>query len=231
MEFTLLFAALFAVAGYRLMLRWEAARGNAAGCAADLWDVGIAAAVVGVFAGRLAAMLADGVNPVSHPADILIVRAGVATGWAALAGIATALWLGRRDWWPVLDGMAPAAVAALAGWHLSCVVRDACLGSPTTLPWGWSQSAGSVTRHPVEIYAAVALAVVAAALAWWKARRRPAPGAVAAVALLAAGGIRLATEPLRPALGPGPVAWYLAAMAVGGALVAWSYRSRFLRRR
>ena len=76
MEFTLLFAAFFGVAGFWLMLRWEAARGNAADCAADLWEIGLTAAVVGVFVGRLAAMIADGVNPLTNPGDILIVRAG-----------------------------------------------------------------------------------------------------------------------------------------------------------
>jgi prolipoprotein diacylglyceryltransferase len=213
-EFTLLFAAFFGVAGLWLMLRWEASRGNAAGCAGDLWEIGITAAVVGVFVGRLAAMVGDGVNPISNPADILIVRAGVATGWATLAALAMMAWLGRRELWPVMDGLAPAALAAVGGWHAGCLARESCLGSTTDLPWGIAQSAGGPDRHPVEIYAAVLFIVVTMGIALWKAKGRPRPGLPAATALGAAGLIRLATEPFRPSLGGGPVWWYLAAVVV-----------------
>ena len=34
-------------------------------------------------------MIGDGVNPLTHPADIVIIRGGVATGPAALAALAT----------------------------------------------------------------------------------------------------------------------------------------------
>ncbi|MDJ0961039.1 MAG: prolipoprotein diacylglyceryl transferase [Acidimicrobiia bacterium] len=228
MEFTLLFAAFFGVAGLWLMLRWEAARGNAADCAADLWEIAITAAVVGVFIGRLAAMIGDGVNPITNPADILIVRAGVATGWASAAALVTVAWLGRKELWPAMDGLAPAALAALGGWHAGCLARATCLGTTTDLPWGVAQSPGGPGRHPVEIYAAVLFLVVAIAVALWKARGRPAAGLPAAIALIAAGGIRLTTEPFRPSLGGGPVWWYLAAIAIGaiGGVVAVRLRRR-----
>jgi prolipoprotein diacylglyceryltransferase len=226
-EFTLLFAAFFGVAGFWLMLRWEAPRGNAAGCAADLWEVGITAAVAGVFTGRLAAMIGDGVNPITNPADILIVRAGVATGWAALAALVVVAWMGRRELLPVLDGIAPAALAGLAGWHAGCLARDTCLGTTTNLPWGIAQSAGGPTRHPVEIYAALLFLVAAMILAVWKARGRPGPGAPAALALTLAGTIRLLTEPMRPALGRGAGWWYVAALAagLGGLVTALRHRT------
>ncbi len=225
MEFTLLFAAFFGVAGFWLMLRWEAARGNAADCAADLWEIGITAAVVGVFAGRLAAMVSDGVNPLTNPADILIVRAGVATGWATVAAVATVAWLGRKELWPIVDGLAAAALAALGGWHAGCLARESCLGTVTDLPWGIAQSAGGPSRHPIEIYAALAFAAAAVGIAQWKARGRPRPGLPAAAALGAAGLIRLATEPFRPSLGAGPVEWYLGAVIVSiGLIIAGTVR-------
>jgi hypothetical protein len=219
-EFTLLFAAFFGIAGFWLMLRWEAPRGNDAGCAADLWEIGLTASVVGVFVGRLAAMIGDGVNPITNPAYVLIVRAGVATGWAALAALATVSWMGRRELLPVLDGIAPAAIAGLAGWHAGCLARDSCLGTTTDLPWAVAQSAGGPPRHPVEIYAAVLFAVAAVGLAVWKARGRPARGMPAILALGAAGAVRLITEPARPSLGSGAVWWYIAAIlaAIAGAL-------------
>jgi prolipoprotein diacylglyceryltransferase len=226
MEFTLLFAAFFGVLGYWLMLRWEGPRGNAAGCAANLWDVGLGAAAVGLIVGRIAAMVGDGVNPITNPGDLLIVRAGVATGWASLGAVATIGWVARHELWTVLDAIAPAALAGLSGWHLGCLARDACLGTTTDLPWAVSQSGGGIGRHPVEIYAALLFAVAALALARWKARGRPPLGVPAGIALAVAGAVRLATEPMRPTLGTGPVWWYAAAVLVGSGVVVWRWQRR-----
>ncbi len=221
MEFTLLGSAAIAVACVYAVLWWEAKRGNVLECSRSLWDIALTAAVVGVFAGRIAAMIGDGVNPITNPADLLIVRAGVATGWASLAALATAAWLGRKELWPVLDGLAAASLAGLAGWHAGCLTRDACLGTPSDLPWAMTQPGSTVSRHPVELYAALALAVAAVALAAWRTRSLPPPGVPAAVALAVAGAIRMATEPLRPSLGPGPVGWYVAAIVAGVAILVW----------
>jgi prolipoprotein diacylglyceryltransferase len=226
MEFTLLAAATIGIAGVWLMLRWEAARGNAAGCARhdvgrDLWDVALAAIGAGVVLGRVAAMVVSGVNPILDPADLIIVRGGVATGWASVGALAVVAWTSRRPPWIVADGLAAAALAGLSGWHAGCVVRSACLGTTTDLPWGFAASPGGLPRHPVEVYAGMLLLAAALALALWKARGRPPVGVPAALALAAAGAVRLVTEPLRPSLGGGPIWWYVAAMAVGVVLVLW----------
>lgn len=222
MEFTLLYAALFGIAGLYGFLYWEGKRGNAADCTRDLWDVAILAVVVGLFGGRLAAMAADGVNPITNPADILIVRAGVATGPAALLALATVALVVRREIGAVADALSAAAMGGLAGWHAGCLARGACLGTPSDLPWAVSLEGSTVTRHPVEIYAALAFLAVGVALAWAKARRRPKRLLPAAIALIAAGGIRLATEPMRPVLGSGPEIWYWAAVVAGVVLLAYS---------
>jgi prolipoprotein diacylglyceryltransferase len=224
MEFTLLGAAAMGVAGVYAMLRWEARRGNVLECSRDLWDVAIGGLVVGVFAGRLAAMIADGVNPVTHPADILIVRAGVSTGFAAIAAIGTVAWLGRGEVWAVTDGLAAATLTGLAGWQAGCVTRDACLGTITSLPWGLSLRGSGVGRHPVELYAALLFALAAVVLAAWRARALPPLGVSSGVALTAAGAIRLVTEPMRPTLSPGPVRWYALAVAVGASVILWRLR-------
>lgn len=222
MEFTLLAAAAIAVAALYAVLWWEAKRGNAAGCTRNLWDVALAGVLAGVFVGRIAAMVGDGVNPIAHPGDILIVRGGVATGWATVGALVTAAWLGREELWPVLDGLAAGALAGLAGWHTGCVPREACLGTTTDLPWAMSQPGSTVGRHPVELYAAAALAAAAVALAWWRSRRSLPPAAAAGLALAVAAGIRLATEPFRPALGGGPVVWYVAGAVAGAAVASWA---------
>ena len=224
MEFSLLGAVVFAVVSLYVTLYWEARRGNAAASTRNLWDVALTAAVVGLFAGRIAAMVSDGVNPLSHPADVLIVRGGVSTGPATLAAVLTVAWIGRRELWPVMDGLAAASLAGLAGWHAGCLARDACLGTPSDLPWAMTQSNSLVTRHPVEIYAALGLALAAVALALWKMRDRPALGLPAGLALATASLVRLATEPLRPALGDGPVEWYWTGLLSGLVVIAVQLR-------
>jgi prolipoprotein diacylglyceryltransferase len=224
MEFSLLGAVFFAVIPLYVTLYWEARRGNAATCTKDLWDVALTAAVVGLFVGRLAAMISDGVNPISHPADVLIVRGGVATGPAAAGAILTAAWIGRRELWPVLDGLAAAGLAGLAGWHAGCLARDACLGTASDLPWAMAQNGSSVTRHPVEIYSALGLAIGAIAVALWRKRGRPFPGLPVGIALSIASAVRLATEPLRPTLTGGAAISYWAGLLAGLAMAAYSVR-------
>lgn len=223
MEFTLLGAVLFAVLPLYGVLYWEARRGNAASCTKNLWDIALAGVIAGVFVGRLAAMIGDGVNPLTHPADMVLIRGGVATGPAAVAGIATVAWLGREELWPVFDGLAAAALAGLGGWHAGCVVRDACLGTASDLPWAVAQDGSTVTRHPVEIYTALGLFAGAIVIAVWRQRGRPAPAVPAGLALAWASAVRLLTEPLRPNLSGGPIAWYVLGFVAGFALALWAW--------
>jgi prolipoprotein diacylglyceryltransferase len=220
MEFTLLGAAAVAIASLGLGLRWDAVRANAADCVREHWDRAIMAAVAGVFAGRVVAMALDGVNPLSR--DVLIVRAGVNTVAATVTAIAVVAWAGRRRLAVALDGLAAATLFGLAGWHAGCVVRDACLGTTTDLPWGLASSSGGPGRHPVEIYAAIALLGGAFLVSWLRTRGVLTRFAAASSALAVAGGVRLVTEPLRLSLDGGPVGWYFAAVVLGvaGVVVA-----------
>ena len=221
MEFSLLGAAALAIFGIYLILWWEAGRGNAADCTRDLWDMILTAGVADLVAGRLAAMIGGGINPIANPADILIIRSGVDTGIAAIVALATAAVVARHDLMPTLDAIAPASVAGLAGWQAGCLMRDACLGTPTGLPWGFAQAGSPVSRHPVEIYAALLLVLGVVALIAWK-RRHPPAGMVAGTAIAWAGAARLVTEPMRPGIGTGPEWWYAAAVAAGMSLAGWA---------
>lgn len=214
MEFTLLFAAAIAVGAGAIALRWEAARGNAANCSTDLWDALLVSIFVGLAVGRLAAMIGAGINPLASLGDILIVRGGVATGPATVAGLMTIAVAGRGEIIAVADALAVAALATLGGWHLGCLARDACLGTPTDLPWAMTQAGSAVGRHPVELYAA-ALYLAAAAVMGIYRKRTPSPGTAAAAALLVAAIGRLVTEPLRLSLGGGPIWWYVAGAGAG----------------
>lgn len=205
MEFTLLWAALTGVVFARVGTRlWPE------GLPDHATDRMVGAAGAGLLVGRLTAMLTQGTNPLSHPGDILIVRGGVHTGAATIGAIVTYLWSAG---WRIahLDATAPAAVLGLAGWKAGCVWRGACLGTASDLPWAWSAPGSAITRHPVEIYAAIGLV----AAAFIMARLSDRPMLRSGVGLAAAGAVLLATQPLRPSLTGGPVAWYAAAVVVG----------------
>lgn len=221
MEFSLLGAAAISVFCFWAMLRFEAKRGNAAGCAVDLWDAGLMSMMFGLLMGRLAAMVTIGINPLTNPAQVILIRSGVSTTAAVLSALALFLWLARADMIAAADAIAPAALAGLAGWHAGCVATTGCLGTESDLPWAWALDGSSVTRHPVELYAALLLGLTAAVLAQWKQRGRPAPAVVAGAAVASAGGIRLLTETMRISLAGGPVALYTAGVVAGCGLMAW----------
>lgn len=223
MEFTLLARAAIAAGAMWLMIRWEAKRGNAAGCALDIWDAALMSAVGGVIVGRLVAMLSAGINPLTDPGQIVLIRSGISTTGASLAALTIFAFLARKDIIGGFDAVAPAALAGLAGWQAGCVTTGECLGTPSDLPWATSLAGSDVTRHPVELYAAGLLAIGAIAIALWKQKGRPPAGAPAGFALIVASGARLVTEPMRISLGGGPIWLYLAGVIAGTGLVIWSF--------
>ena len=84
MELTLLWAALTAFLAAYLTLRLRPFD-----TPNRPFDRLIGAAVVGMFTGRLAAVLVAGINPITNPGQLLLIRGGVDTMWASLAGFAT----------------------------------------------------------------------------------------------------------------------------------------------
>lgn len=222
MEFTLLAAAAVAGAAAYVMLWWEAKHGNAARCTGNLWEIGLVSTVAGIFIGRIVAMLIDGVNPIAHPMDVILVRSGVSAVGASLGAAAVFVLQARRSTITMADGISAAALAGLAGWHAGCLVRGTCLGTASDLPWAIAQAGSDVTRHPVGIYAALMLGAAAIGLAWWKAYRRPPAGAPAALAVIAAAGTRLVVEPLQPSISGGPVWFYATGFVIGIVALVWS---------
>ena len=215
MEFRLLGAVIVAIVPLYVVIRWEDRLGSNEVEPRTLVDMAISAVVAGVFVGRLAAMLMDGVNPLTHPFDILIIRGGVATVPATIAALATVAWYARSAVWTVLGSLAPAALAGLGGWHAGCVVRNSCLGTASDLPWALAQSGSEVSRHPVEIYAALALFVGAVILVLLRSRSSLAPPIIVGGALAWAAAVRMLTEPLRPSLGSDLLIWYAIGLIVG----------------
>jgi prolipoprotein diacylglyceryltransferase len=216
MEFTLPAAALTAVAAM-----WLANRLLARRITVDRpTDALVASAAIGLAVGRIAAMIGAGVNPLTHPGDILIVRGGVATGAAALGALVALSWIYRHSLPVALDQTAPAALAGLAGWHGGCIWRGTCLGTATDLPWAILSDGTEIGRHPVELYTAGGFILAAVAVTRWMTR----PWVAAGAALAAAGVVRLSTEPLRLTIVGGPVGWYAAAILVGAGVAIAGHR-------
>lgn len=209
MEFTLLWAALTGVGGLWIGTRlWSDTSSGSS--SQSLFDPLLLAAGAGLAGGRVVAMLAQGLNPVGNLGDVLIVRGGVSTAAATVFAIGT-LFLTTGRSLRILDLAAPPALLGLAGWHLGCLWRGACLGTASNLPWAWAEAGSSITRHPVEVYAAIGLAVAAIAVSQLPKRI----GLRSSAALGLASLVRLLTEPLRLSLTDGRVWWYLAGVAVG----------------
>ncbi|MEX1287267.1 MAG: prolipoprotein diacylglyceryl transferase family protein [Acidimicrobiia bacterium] len=220
MEFTLLGAAALGVGAMWAAVRLLDRDGSLSDVAPRPFDALLGAAIAGLVVGRLWAMVAQGTNPLTNLPDVILVRAGVDTVGASLAALATLTWTYRHHLPQALDAVTVPAIVGLAGWHAGCLVRGTCGGTTTDLPWAVI-GPGGVGRQPVEVYAALGLAVVAAVLwRWW--RRGAAPGAVASAGVFGAAFVRLATEPLRLHLGGGLAVPYAVAAGLGlvGALVA-----------
>lgn len=209
MEFSLLWAALTAAAAI-----WLGTKIWGEDLPKDPTDRLLAAALLGLVTGRLVAMVAQGVNPLTNPMDFIIVRGGVSTQAATVGAVGWLIWSSRRELSDV-DAIAPVALLGLAGWHAGCLWRGTCLGTATDLPWAWSSPNSEIMRHPVELYAAVLL-VIAAFLV---ARLRRKLFLRSGVALAAAALVRLITEPLRPSLDGGPVGWYALGVVLGAGIV------------
>lgn len=208
MEFTLLGAALTGALGVWLGLRLPGVRSRAEALDRP-WDVLVGAAAIGVFSGRLVAMITTGVSPLTNPFDVILVRGGVDTVAASIAALATLAWVFRDDL-VTLDIVAPAVLLGLAGWHAGCLWTGSCLGAATGGDWGFTRAESLVARHPTELYAAVALAVLA-----YVSTRPRTPFVATGFALAAAGAVRAATQPIRPSITGGPMWAYITAVALG----------------
>lgn len=221
MEFTLLGAAAVAMSATWLWTRRDPVLQRVS----DPFGTLLSATVVGLVAGRVTAMVATGTNPLSL--DLFLVRGGVSTIGATIGALAWLAWSVRGE--PgTADQLAPAALVGLAGWHLGCLVRGACLGAAANLPWAWSLPDSPVTRHPVELYAAAAL-IAGAMLVTIIRSRRAAVGVTALTAVGLASMARFITEPLRLTLGD--LEWFYGLGAVVGLLGAATLAVRYAHQR
>ena len=178
----------------------------------------LGAVLVGMAVGRLAYLLGEGVDLIAHPIELILVRGGISPVPAAMAAIGFLAWECRSDLWRRMDFLAPAGLAGLAVWEAGCWWQDACLGSPSGLPWAMALPGSDLTRHPVGMYAA---GLLAAGAVWLLLRPLRWKGASAAAGLGWASTVRLAVPLWSVGNWSNWAWWYLLGVVLGlGGVVA-----------
>ncbi len=166
--------AVAMVAAY-YVLRADLARRNLAPKDSALAEKLIAVpCLAGIIGARLYHVLETPRDLFGDPIGQLFSRYGLAWFGGLIAGLATFLWIARRNKIPllaILDAGSPAAALGYGIGRIGCLLSgDGDYGVPTSLPWGMSFPNGLVPTtervHPTPIYEFI----VACAIAWvlWK---------------------------------------------------------------
>jgi phosphatidylglycerol:prolipoprotein diacylglycerol transferase len=191
----LLLLALFV--GHWLLLRAARARGDDR--LAKQADTSFFAAVLGAFiGGRLWYGLLSWEIYSSNPGLFLALQiSGLAWPGALLGGALATYLLGRRLRFRMVelaDATALALPAMIAIGSIGLLLSGEAFGVPTDLPW--SVTLLGTTRHPTQVYMALA-ALLSLGVLWWLARRPLPRGALAAAFLTLHGLSLLFIEALR----------------------------------
>lgn len=122
--------------------------------------------------------------------------------------------------WDTADFFAPVLPFSLGLVRLGCFGAGCCYGHPTELPWGTTSVLAplpSVPLHPTQLYEALFLFFLSGVLFGLSGRPVLRPGWIATSLMLAYGGYRLLTNPLRGDLNPWIGGW--SANDLGAALL------------
>jgi phosphatidylglycerol:prolipoprotein diacylglycerol transferase len=192
-----------------------------------VWNAGLYGLLATIVVGRLAHAIEFWPAYVMQPLDIIGLNAqAFLWGPGLSAGVIVAAWYIYRHklpWATVLDAAAPGVLVGLVIANLGALLAGNDVGAPANLPW--AVNLWGVSRHPVQIYAAlgelITLAVVLHAL-----REPSRPGTAALLSLLGWGLTTWLIEPFRAesaAVMAGIRLWQV--IGLGAALVAlWVLR-------
>jgi len=163
-----------------------------------IWNAGLYGLLATIVVGRLAHVIAFWPAYRLQPLDIVGLNAqAFLWGPGLLAGVIVAAWYIHRHklpWTTVLDAAAPGVLAALIIANLGALLAGNAVGAPANLPW--AVDLWGVSRHPVQIYAALGELVTLAGVL--HALRKPSrPGTAALLGLLGWGLTAWLIEPFR----------------------------------
>lgn len=171
-----------------------------------------------------------------HPLEIFAIWQGGMAFHGGFLGVLAAVaffaWRRGVDWWRLMDFIAPCVPTGLAAGRLGNFINGELWGRPTDLPWGMVfRGAGSLPRHPSQLYQFALEGVLLFVLLWWYAAKPRARGAVSAMFLMGYGAFRFIAEFAREpdeflgllALNLSMGQWLsLPMIAAGAALYVWS---------
>ncbi|HSG74937.1 MAG TPA: prolipoprotein diacylglyceryl transferase [Burkholderiales bacterium] len=171
-----------------------------------------------------------------HPLEIFAIWQGGMAFHGGFLGVLAAVaffaWRRGVDWWRLMDFIAPCVPTGLAAGRLGNFINGELWGRPTDLPWGMVfRGAGSLPRHPSQLYQFALEGVLLFVLLWWYAAKPRARGAVSAMFLMGYGTFRFIAEFAREpdeflgllALNLSMGQWLsLPMIAAGAALYVWS---------
>jgi prolipoprotein diacylglyceryltransferase len=163
-----------------------------------VYNAGVCGLVAAVVVARLAHVIAFWPAYRAEPIEIVGFNTRAFIWWPGLvAGLAAAGWYchyHRLPWAKMIDAGALGALLGMSIAHLGAFLAGLGLGAPTHLPWGipiWG-----VSRHPFQLYGALASLITAALVASTLTRQEQ-PGTAALVALIGYGLTLWLLEPAR----------------------------------
>ncbi|MCI0521049.1 MAG: prolipoprotein diacylglyceryl transferase [Chloroflexi bacterium] len=129
-----------------------------------LFNLSLAGLLAGVIGARLAYVARYPAAFAQNPWDILSRNPGLLDPWGGLVigTLAAAIYAQRKKMplWPTLDALTPALSVLLLASAAATLASGEAYGAPSTLPW--SIDMWGASRHPTQIYA-----LLAAALIFW----------------------------------------------------------------
>ncbi len=158
-----------------------------------------------VVGGRLGYLLFYGLDRVARdPGYVFRVWEGGMSFHGGLIGVILALvWFARSRklaFLQIADFVAPLVPPGLFAGRIGNFINGNLWGAPTAMPWGVvfpSPHAGSLPRHPTQLYEALLEGVVLFVLLWMFSRVPRALGTISGLFLLAYGVMRFAVEFVR----------------------------------
>jgi len=160
----------------------------------DVWNIVSIGAIGTLIAARVIYIAQNFSAYASDPLQVFSPAPGtLALGYGAIFGALAAYgYIQRRviPLAPLLDSIAPGALAALGIYALGQFLSGDAYGTPTNLPWGvfmWGE-----TRHPVQLYD-----TLGAFLGWGVIKKFGRPGSVALMAVVWYSAVRLIVDAYR----------------------------------
>jgi len=182
------------------LLGRQRAQRHAGWQATEIGDLVLYGAIGAVLGGRLGyALFYNLPHYIGHPLDIVRLWEGGMSFHGGLVGVLLALWLyarrSGRSFLQVGDFVAPLVPLGLLFGRLGNFINQELWGRTTDLPWGMLfPLAGSLPRHPSQLYEAALEGLLLFAVLWVYSRQPRPTGRVSGLFLVGYASVRFLVE-------------------------------------